>query len=191
LAKATISSRLAALKAFFQWLAGQPVFSSKLTYSDAEYFNTSANDDRIARAVRERPIASVEQIQRAIDSMPADSDVQMRDRALIAFALLTGARDNALASMSLKHVDLAKRTVFQDARDVRTKNRKTFTTWFFPVGANVEAIVADWISWLENEKQWGPDDPVIQTVVAIMLVRVPKLRWAYYALMPVVALAAW
>ena len=160
LAKATISSRLAALKAFFQWLAGQPGFRSKLTYSDAEYFNPSANDDRIAKAVREKPVASIEQIRRVLDSMPTASDVQKRDRALIAFTLLTGARDNALASMSLKHVDLARRTVFQDARDVRTKNRKTFTTWFFPVGADVEAIVADWISWLENEKQWGPDDPL-------------------------------
>lgn len=160
LAKATITSRLAALKAFFQWLAGQPGFRSKLTYSDAEYFNASANDDRIARAVRERPIASVEQVRRVLESMPAGSETQKRDRALIAFTLLTGARDNALASMSLKHVDLVKRTVFQDARDVRTKNRKTFTTWFFPVGTDVEAIVSDWISWLESEKQWGPDDPL-------------------------------
>ena len=70
LAKATISSRLAALKAFFQWLAGQPGFRSKLTYSDAEYFNPSANDDRIAKAVREKPVASVEQIRRVLDSMP-------------------------------------------------------------------------------------------------------------------------
>lgn len=160
LAKATISSRLAALKAFFQWLAGQPGFRSKLTYSDAEYFNPSANDDRIARAVRERPAASVQQVRRVLESMPAESEIQKRDRALVAFTLLTGARDNALASISLKHVDLAKRTVFQDARDVRTKNRKTFTTWFFPVGVDVEAIVADWISWLEREKHWGPDDPL-------------------------------
>lgn len=160
LAKATISSRLAALKAFFQWLAGQPGFRSKLTYSDAEYFNPSANDDRIAKAVREKPVASVEQIRRVLESMPVASDVQKRDRALIAFTLLSGARDNALASLSLKHVDLARRAVFQDARDVRTKNRKTFTTWFFPVGADVEAIVSDWISWLEKEKHWGPDDPL-------------------------------
>jgi Bacterial inner membrane protein len=30
----------------------------------------------------------------------------------------------------------------------------------------------------------------MQTVVAIMLVRRPRLRWAYYALMPVLALAS-
>jgi len=105
-----------------------------------------------------RQIASIEHIRCVLDSTPAASDVQKRDRALIAFTLLTGARDNALASKSIKHVGLARRTVFQDARDVPTKNRKTFTTWFFPVGADVEAIVSDWISWLESEKRWGPED---------------------------------
>lgn len=160
LAKATISSRLANLKAFFQWLAGQPGFRSKLTYSDAEYFNPSANDERIAKAVREKPVASVDQIRHVLGTMPADTDIEKRDRALIAFTLLTGARDNAIASMSIRHVDLVRRTVFQDARDVRTKNRKSFTTWFFPVGNDVEAIIVDWIDWLRTERNWGPNDPL-------------------------------
>lgn len=160
LAKATISSRLMALKGFFEWLAGQPGFRSKLTYSDAQYFRPSANDERIAKAVREKPVASIEEIRQVLAAMPAGTDIKMRDRALIAFALLTGARDNAIASMSLKHVDLERRTVFQDARDVRTKNRKTFTTWFFPVGADIEQLVADWISFLTKERGFSSDDPI-------------------------------
>ncbi len=43
---------------------------------------------------------------------------------LIAFALLTGARDDSIASLAVRHVDIVGRTVFQDARSVRTKNRK-------------------------------------------------------------------
>lgn len=159
LSKATISSRLMALKAFFEWLAGQPGFRSKLTYSDAEYFRPSANDERIAKAVRERPIASIEQIRAVIVAMPATTDIEKRDRALVAFTLLTGARDNAIASMSLKHIDLDGRRVFQDARDVRTKNRKTFTTWFFPVGDDIETIVAEWVRLL-TDRGFGPADPL-------------------------------
>ena len=34
----------------------------------------------------------------------------------------------------LKHVDVTRRTVFQDAREVRTKRAETFTSDFFPVG---------------------------------------------------------
>lgn len=149
-----------ALKSFFEWLASQPGFRSKLTYSDAEYFRPSANDQRIAKAVREKPVASLEQIRLVISAMPASTDIEKRDRALIAFALLSGARDNAIASMSLKHVDLDKRTVFQDARDVRTKNRKTFTTWFYPVGQGIEAIVMEWIGFLKAERAFGPNDPL-------------------------------
>src|SRR4051794_5378935 len=37
--KATAHATLAALKAFFHWLAGQPGYRSKLTYADADYFN--------------------------------------------------------------------------------------------------------------------------------------------------------
>jgi integrase len=160
LAKATISSKLMALKTFFGWLAGQPGFRSKLTYSDAEYFRPSANDERIAKAAREKPVASLEEIRHVIAEMPAETDIQKRDRALIAFTLLSGARDNAIASLSLRHVDLARQLIFQDARDVRTKNRKTFTTWFFPVGREVEQIVVDWIAFLKGERAFGPDDPL-------------------------------
>ena len=65
--------------------------------------------------------------------MTAGTEVERRDRAVVAFALATGARDGAIASMNLKHVDLSEGTVLQDARDVRTKFSKTFTTAFFPI----------------------------------------------------------
>lgn len=160
LAKATIHSRLMALKAFVCWLADKPGYKSRISYTDADYFKPSANDSRIATAQRERPVPSLEQIRHVITVMPAETDLEKRNRALVAFTLLSGARDNALASFSIRHVDLAKRTVFQDARQVRTKNRKTFTTNFFPVGADIEAIVGNWVRFLTDEKRFGPDDPL-------------------------------
>ncbi len=159
LAVATKVSRLRAVKAFFQWLAGRPGYK-KLNYSDMEYFNPSANDGRIAGAVRERPIPSLEQIRHVLESMPTGTVIERRNRALIAFTILTGARDAAIASMSLKHVDLEARTVFQDAREVKTKNRKTFTSWFFPVGDDIEKIVIDWVEELTTVHLFGPGDPL-------------------------------
>ena len=41
--------------------------------------------------------------------------------------------DPALASFSLKHIDSSRRTVFHDAREVRSKNAKTFISNFFPL----------------------------------------------------------
>ena len=168
LAKATIHSRLMAVKAFFIWLAGQPGYRSRLTYSDMDYFNPSNNDSRIAKTTRERPAPTLQQIRRVLEVMPTRSDLEKRDRALVAFAILSGARDDAIASMLVRHVNVAERTVFQDAREVRTKNRKTFTSTFFPVGSDIEAIVVDWISFLTKEELFGPDDPLFPaTRVAI------------------------
>lgn len=63
--------------------------------------------------------------------MPHQTDIEKRNRALIAFALLTGAQDSAIASMKLKHVDLIENCVNQDPREVNTKFSKTFNTFFF------------------------------------------------------------
>ena len=168
LAKATIYSRLMAVKAFFVWLAGQQGYRSRLTYSDMEYFNPSNNDGRIARADRERPAPTLEQIRSVLNAMPASSHIEKRDRALIAFAILSGARDDAIASMLVRHVDLDRRTVFHDAREVRSKNRKTFTSTFFPVGKEIEVIVSEWIAFLRDELLFGPDDPLFPaTKVAV------------------------
>lgn len=92
--------------------------------------------------------------------MPVVTEIEQRNRALIAFTLLTGARDSAIASMKLKHVDLAADSIDQDAREVNTKFSKTFTTFFFPVGDDIRRIVVEWVLYLRQNKLWGNDDPL-------------------------------
>jgi len=160
LSKATLNSTLRQLKAFFQWLAMQSSYKSRLNYTDMEYFNLSEKETRIATAKRQKKIPTIEQIKHVITSMPNQTDIERRNHALIAFTLLTGARDSAIASMKLKHVDLSANSVFQDAREVNTKFSKTFTTYFFSVGDNIEKIVVDWITYLKEELLYGNNDPL-------------------------------
>jgi integrase len=168
LSKATLHATLADLKRFFQWLAGQPGYKSKFSYSDADYFNLSDKDTRIATARREKKFPTIEQVKHVIGVMPSGSEIEQRDRALVAFTLLTGARDSAIASMKLKHVDVGANCVYQDAREVKTKASKTFTTYFFPIGNDIQRIVEDWVNYLRREKLWGNDDPLFPaTQVAV------------------------
>jgi integrase/recombinase XerD len=135
---------------------------------DAEYFNLSDKDTRVATARRDKAVPTLEQVKHVIVMMPNDSEIDRRNRALIAFTLLTGARDSALASMKLKHLDCTAGSVYQDAREVKTKFSKTFTTFFFPVGEEIRQIVEDWATYLWREKLWGNDDPLFpatQTIV--------------------------
>lgn len=117
-------------------------------------------DTRIATARREKKSPTIEQVKQVIGAMPGSSEIERRDRALIAFTLLTGARDSATTSMKLKHIDLTADCVYQDAREVNTKNSKTFTTTFFPVGEEIRQTVVDWVNYLRETKLWGNDDPL-------------------------------
>lgn len=160
LSKATLNSTLRSLKTFFQWLAMQAGYKSRINYTDTEYFNLSEKDSRIATARRIKPVPTIEQIKHAIEQMPKNTDIEKRNRALFAFTLLTGMRDSAIASLKLKHVDVIVGSVFQDARDVKTKFSKTFTSYFFPVGGEVKTIVEEWINYLKIELLYGNEDPL-------------------------------
>jgi len=160
LSKSTMNSTLGQLKSFFQWLAMQSGYKSRISYTNTEYFNLSEKEVRIATAKRETAVPTMEQINHVIESMPNHSAIERRNRALIAFTLLTGGRDTAIASMKLKHVDVVQNCVFQDAREVDTKFSKTFTTYFFPVGDLIQQIVYDWIRYLKEELLSGNDDPL-------------------------------
>lgn len=160
LAQATIRSRLHMVKEFFEWLSSQPGFKSKITFTDISYFTPSARQTRIATASRPASVPTVEQVKHVIAAAPHASAVEKRDRALIAFTLLTGMRDTALASLPLGQVNLARREVFQDARIVKTKNAKTMTTFFFPIGEELVAIVEEWIGYLKAELLFSETDPL-------------------------------
>jgi integrase len=160
LSKATLHATLTQLKRFFQWLALQPGYKSRVQYADAEYFNLSDKDTRIATTKRQQKFPTLEQIKHVINTMPAETEIELRNRAVVAFTLLTGVRDSATASLKLKHIDLIAGCVNQDAREVKTKFSKTVYTFFFPVGEEVLSIVSAWVSYLRDEKLWGNDDPL-------------------------------
>jgi len=120
-----------------------------------------------------------------LDAMPTGNEIEQRDRALVSFALLSGARDRAIVSFKLKHVDIENELIEQDAREVRTKRAKTFTTWFFPVGDDIRKVFVDWLAFLREQKGFGPEDPLFpKTKVApgddleFQAIGIDKAHWA-------------
>jgi len=63
LSKATLHTTLTQLKRFFKWLAREPGYKSRIQYSDAEYFNLSEKDTRIATARRQQEVPTMEQVK--------------------------------------------------------------------------------------------------------------------------------
>jgi integrase len=99
-------------------------------------------------------------MQHVIRSMPFGTVVQRRDRALVAFILLTAGRNGAVIGLKMRHMDMVGRQVTWDPRDVRVKRGKTFVTDFYPVGDDIRRFVEEWVTSLAKELLWGPDDPL-------------------------------
>lgn len=160
LSKATVQSTLRDLKAFFEWLSREPGYRLHIEFADADYFNLSEKDAAIARARREKTAPTLDQVRHVLSVMPSATVLERRNRALVAFTAITGARVMALATLRLGHVDLDSGHVEQDARTVATKFAKTFRTVFMPVCDGAEEIVAQWVRELRDVHLFSPDDPL-------------------------------
>ena len=100
--------------------------------------------------------------------MPSETSIEKRNKALIAFAILTGARDSAIASFKIGHVDIEAGLVHQDGRDVKTKFSKSFDTVFFEVGDEIKTIFREWIDYLVLEMRWGDGDPLFPSTQIVV-----------------------
>jgi integrase len=90
--------------------------------------------------------------------MPSETEIQKRNRALIAFLILTGARVTAITSIKLKHVFDDR--VEQHPQEVKTKYSKKIVTYYFPVGDFLKNAFMEWVNFLKDEKLFGNNDPL-------------------------------
>jgi site-specific recombinase XerD len=154
----SVDATLRLVKAFFHWLVSRPGFKRVISYADVEYFNNTRKAARVAHTQRSIPYPSSQQAAHAFQAMPFDTPFQKRDKALFAFFMLTGARDGAVASLKLKHVNVALGHVFQDAREVNTKAAKTIQCQFFPVDAAYRECFTAYVAHLRDVELFGPED---------------------------------
>ncbi len=156
----TIRAMLGNVREFFMWLHLHPKYGRKINAQAATYLRLSNNEDRAARASKPRQVPTLEQFKQAVLAMPEQTDVQKRDRALMAFLGITGMRDAALVSLRLKDVDIEKRTIWQDPKHVKTKFRKSIVTALVPIDPELERIVVDWLAYAKDVLGMDSASPV-------------------------------
>jgi integrase len=155
LSAATVVGTLKHLRNFFLWPSREPGYRSAINANDAACFTPSSQDVRIAGARREKPVATVEQIHRTLSIMATVSPLHKRNRAVVAFALLSGARIGAIASLRIKHVDMAALRIRpaaitggDDGRGVIARPLTWQYRWEGSAGLDVPC--ANWIAGLRS-----------------------------------------
>jgi hypothetical protein len=121
----------------------QPGYKSRLKYSDAEYFNLSGKDARVATARREQRAPTLEQIRHVIGAMPSATELDCRNRTLIVFTLRGLLPDRSMLMGAIVIIDksISLRTRIPgngealfgrlevEARDFGPKSSATFVTF--------------------------------------------------------------
>ncbi|PHS24398.1 MAG: recombinase XerC [Robiginitomaculum sp.] len=160
LVSATKLSTMNQVKAFFQWLANEGHLKTVAQKRAIGLLRLSRKDTRAGQASRPKKFASIAEFKQIIANMPNKTPTERRNRALIAFTALSGARDGAIITMQVKHIDFDKREIMQHPDEVNTKNSKLIVTWFFTVGEEIENAVRDYVIYLREELGFCDDDPL-------------------------------
>ena len=156
----SIRQKLGAVQAFFVWLSCQEGYRRAITVSKYEQLNLTRRELAISRVREPREAPTLEEIEQVLEAMPTGTPIERRDRAMVAFLTITGTRVQALVGLQLRHVNLARRIVRQDPRDVHTKFGKEIVTSFFPVSEMAEAVFTEYVAWLRSDMGFKPSDPL-------------------------------
>jgi len=154
----TYHAYLRNLRKFFTWLCIQNGFKSKIHPDVISYLKVKNSEERMATQNKPREFPEYENVLKVIESIEPKNEIEMRDRALITFTLLTGMRDAAIASLPIDCVDLDSLTIYQDPnKGVKTKFSKYIQTTIFKFDEKLIGILKEWINLIKTKNFKGID----------------------------------
>jgi integrase len=156
LSASSIKHVVSHLIAFFDWLLKQDGFKS-LPQDLQGYLKLPQAVLASAAQVRQKEYPSLEEAEVLLDSMPSRSLVDQRAKAIFSLAFLGALRADTLVSLRIKHVDITRRLILQDASTVRAKAGKSIDIKWFPIAKSFEVTVIEWIETLKRLGFTGED----------------------------------
>ncbi len=156
----TIHSYLRSLRKFFFWLSLQPGYRSRITPDIVGYLKMSEKDERIATQYVPRQYPPLEYVIKLAGLIEINSEIDLRDRALISFTLLSGMRDKAIVTLPLGCFNEENLTISQNPRQgVQTKFSKYIPSTLFGFNEKLVGYVVEWVRHLKS-KSFGSQDPL-------------------------------
>lgn len=156
----TYHAYLRHLRKFFTWLVREPGYKSRIKPNAVDFLKVTEKEERMATQAPPRNYPSLEYVQKLIASIVIRNEIDQRDLALICFTLLSGMRDQAIATLPLGCFDEDQRLILQNPRQgVKTKFSKLIPTTLFTFDERMLSIVLEWVKHLKT-KGFGSQDPM-------------------------------
>ncbi len=148
-------------RGFVKWLSAEPRFKSQSLRDSVSYLKLDQNQNQEATATKLVEAPSLDHVKTLVFSIEQTDEVSKRDGALIAFLLLSGMRDLAVATLPLGCFDRQNLVIHQDPKKgVKTKRRKTIHSRLLPFDNELVQTVLDWYDFLVNVKGFKEIDPL-------------------------------
>jgi len=150
------------LKVFFGWLSEENGYKSKVDRRDIGYLNLTKEEISIAMQPGNKSFPSIEEVEQVIENIEGNTEVEMRDRALISLTLITGIRISALMTLSIQCFDRKNMIINQSPKlGVKTKFTKLIISGFVPIPyEKAQQYFIDWVDYLEREKEFKASYPI-------------------------------
>jgi len=160
LSLSTVYNILRHVKDFFKWLSTQSGYKSRIHLDDVAYLRLTKKENRIATSPKMPRYPSLEYIKK-ICLFEVNNDIDMRDRALIAFTALSGMRDLAIVTLPIGCFNIETLLVEQlPSRGVKTKFSKTIYTTLFSFDKSLLQYILDWENYLRKEMLFDNSKPL-------------------------------
>lgn len=147
---------LSHVREFFEWLVANDRAYSKIKRRDIEYFHVTRNDKNKARATGYQESYPLADILATIRNMPCNTEMALRNRAMVSLCLLTTPRISALQTARIQSVKYFKQydawAFVQDPRLLNTKFSKKITAFFIGDVHELIGYVIDWREYLLAKK---------------------------------------
>ena len=112
----TYHTYLRHLRKFFTWLVREPGYKSRIKPNGVDYLKVTEKEERMATQSVPRNYPALEYVRRLVDSILVRNEIDLRDQAMIAFTLLSGMRDKAIATLPLGCFDDENLVILQNPR---------------------------------------------------------------------------
>lgn len=146
---------------FFQWLSTQPGYKTRITAEAISYLSLDKKTLQAISWPRQKKHPTLDYVRKLVESIQITTEIDRRDRALIAFLLLSGMRDKAVVSLPLGCFDPDTLEIRQYPKDgVDTKFGKSFVTLLVRFDNYLLGRVTDWVRYIREVKLFGSTDPV-------------------------------
>lgn len=154
----SVHSQMVYLKKYYSWFCTKPGYRSKIDSDAVEYFIINRAEKSMLNHKSEKAIPTLDDVLELHRSIKPNTEINLRNRAIIAIATTAGLREGALITLRKGNID-DDLFICQDPENgVKTKYSKKIWTLAFDFHQELTDSIREWKKKLD-EKKFSESDP--------------------------------